>query len=303
VLVLLVLVSLRFSRRKPGLLAVAWLLFFMAPVLPSFASPHHLYLSAVGWAIATMLLLRSIGGPGSAGLPWSTSGSAGPPRPTSAKPARRPTQSNPTALAGSLRASRWRGGAMWASLFLLAAVFITLSIALRLPLNAAQKAEDQVVTEVASYAGQMHDGDTLYMANLPLIAHYVRLAVERKTGLHNLHVCGLTWAPRVLGLVDTKLDSEITWVDDHTIEVRLGGDRYFAGPLKHLVSEASGHAIPAQTPESAARCGFKAQVLEADADGVQALRFTFDRPLTDPHIHLFWGSPIRWAARLDPPAR
>jgi hypothetical protein len=25
--------------------------------------------------------------------------------------------------------------------------------------------------------------------------------------------------------------------------------------------------------------------------------------LSDPRVHLFWGSPVRWAARLDPAAR
>jgi hypothetical protein len=301
VLALLVVVSLRFSRRKPGLVGVAWLLFFMGPVLPSFASPHHLYLPAVGWAIATMLILRGIGGAaaeGSVGPPWPPSGDM--------ELAWRAKESEVcgTVKGGAAHyALRWRQGIMWASLFLLGGAFITLSITFRLPLDAAQRVEDQVATEVASYAGQMHDGDALYVANLPIIAHYVRLAVEYRTGLRDLHVCGLTWAPRVLGLVDTDLDSEITWVDDRTIEVRLGGDRYFGGPLGRLVSEASGHAVPAQTAQSAARSGFRAQVLEGDADGVQALRFTFERPLSDPHVHLFWGSPIRWAARLDPPGQ
>jgi hypothetical protein len=298
VLALLVLVSLRFSRRKPGWVAVAWLLCFMAPVLPSFASPHHLYLPAVGWATATMLILRGIGG-------RDVGGSVGPPWPAlnNREFAPRAEGSSVCSIAVGPAANpvgRWRRGAMWASLFLLGGAFITLSITLRLPLDAAQHVEDQVATEVASYAGQMHDGDTLYVANLPIIAHYVRLAVEYKTGLRNLHVCGLTWAPRVLGLVDTELESEITWVDRHTIEVRLGGDRYFGGALGRLVSEASGNVVPAQTQQSAAVSGFKVQVLEGDKEGVQALRFTFDRPLDDPHVHLFWGSPQRWAGRLDP---
>ena len=51
VVVLLVGVSVRFFRQKPGLLAPAWLIGFMGPVLPAFASPHHLYLPGVGWAI------------------------------------------------------------------------------------------------------------------------------------------------------------------------------------------------------------------------------------------------------------
>jgi len=266
VVALLAAVGWRFSQRKPGWLALAWLLGFMAPVLPAFASPHHLYLPAAGWAMVAMLLLRGIGGTG-------------------------------------LEPRRWRQAIMWAAVLLAGGVFVTLSIFLRLPLSAAQRVEDQVVTEVASQAGQMQDGDTLYMANMPIIAHYVGLAVEHRTGLRDLRVHALTWAPRVLGLVDTDLESEITWVDDHTVEVRLSGDRYFGGPVGRMVSEASGKTTPTQTDPSAAASGFKVQVLETDAGGVQALRFTFERSLRDPRVHLFWGSPIRWAARLEAPGR
>lgn len=260
---LLLLVTVRFWRRKPGALGPVWLLGFMTPVLPAFASPHHLYLPAAGWAVTVMLLLRGIGG-------------------------------------GAVSISRRRRGLMWACLLLLGAGFAAATVAFGVAIDTAQRVEDQVAREIAARAEGIRDGDTLYIANLPIIAHYVRLPVEQQTGRRNLHVCPLTWAPRVLGLVGTDIEAELTWIDPHTIEMRVAGGRYFAGPMGRLVAEASGARVPVPEPPAAARLGFTVEVLEEDEDGVAGLRFRFDRPLTDPRVHLFWGSPVRWACELRP---
>ena len=42
------------------------------------------------------------------------------------------------------------------------------------------------------------------------------------------------------------------------------------------------------------------EVLEEDHEGVSALRFTFDEPLSKRGVHLFWGSRVRWALELEP---
>jgi hypothetical protein len=264
VLILLLAVSVRFFRRRPGLLAPAWLLGFMAPVLPAFSSPHHLYLPGIGWAIIVMLLLRGIGG--------------------------HPATSRP------------RQALMWLCIISLGAGFSGATLAFGVAFDTAQRVEDQVATEIISVADQLQHGDTLYIANLPMIAHYTQLSVEHQTGLRNLKVRPLTWAPRVLGLVGTGIETEITWVDERTIIIRVVGDRYFSGPMGRLVAQASGNPTPQHSAEWAAQHGFTAEVIEADADGVAAIRFTFERPLTDPGIHLFWGSRVRWAMKLNPAA-
>ncbi len=271
-LTLLAGASLPYLRRRPGLLAPAWLLGFMAPVLPAFASPHHLYLPGVGWAITSMLVLRAIGG---------------------------------------ATARHWRRAVMWACILVLGAGFIGMTTAFTLTYDTAQAVEDCVATEIAAAADQLHDGDTIYIANLPIIAHYVRLVVEQKTGLRNLDVHVLTWAPRVLGLVqndvlgvieEEQVQDELTWVDDRTIELRVAGGAYFAGPMGRLVREAAG----ADLPELAARASdpstytIECIAPASGGDGVQALRFTFARSLRDPHVHLFWGSRVRWACRVVP---
>lgn len=263
VVVLLVAVYARYLRRRPGLLAPAWLLGFMAPVLPVFAAPHHLYLPGIGWAITAMLILRGIGG----------------------------------TAAGWFRLRRI---GMWICILLLGALFGVCTLAFGGVLDTAQQVEDKVATEVATARRGLRDGDTLYLVNLPLIAHYVRLDVERRSGLHDLTAHVLTWSPRVLGLVGTGISSEITWVDERTIEVRIAGDRYFGGPLGRMVAETLGPTETGRPSWPARGEGFLVEVLEEDDEGISALRFTFDEPVSQAGRHLFWGSRVRWALELEP---
>jgi hypothetical protein len=263
VVALLVLVYWRCGWRKPGLLGLAWLMGFMLPVLPVFASPHHLYLPGIGWAITAMLVLRSMLGP--------------------------------------VETARWpRRSAVWAGILGLGVGFGTLTFYFAQVMDVGQRVEDQVAAEVASTPGGLKDGDTIYVANLPIIAHYVGLAVEERTGLRNLHVRLLTWAPRVLGLVGSDVRSELTWLSNRSIEVRVAAGRYFDGPMGRLVSEASGRPVPTQTAGSLAKHGFRAEVLAHDSEGVSALRFTFATPLSGAGIHLFWGSRVLWAFETRP---
>jgi hypothetical protein len=264
VLGLLVAVYWRGWRRPSGLLGLTWLLGFMAPVLPVFASPHHLYLPGIGWAVTTMLILRAIRGQ----------------------------------AAGE---QRFRRAAMWVCTLLMGGGFGALTFYFGQVMDVGQQAEDRVATEIAATAG-LHDDDTLYVVNLPIVAHYARLAVEERTGLRGLRLHLLTWAPRVLGLVGSDVPSEITWLNEHAIEVRVTADRYFAGPMGRLVAGATGQALPTQTEESRRKHGFRAEVLESDSEGVTALRFTFDAPLTQPGLHLFWGSRVLWAFEVRPGA-
>lgn len=262
VVALLMVVTIRFRREPAGLLGPAWLLGFMAPTLPVFASPHHLYLPGVGWAIGVMLILRGIG---------RSSGTAG-------------------------RAVRWRRPAMWVSIVLLGTLFGAGTFYCGMAMETGQAVEDCLADEIAAAPSGLQDGDTLYIANLPLLGHYVRLAVEERTGRRNLHVVALMWAPRLLG---PATPTELTVIDDHTIEVRVAGDRYFAGPMRLLTAEARGDDVP-DAVDRLADLGLRARVIERDDRGVVALRFEFARPLSDPRLHLFWGSRTRWAYEVRP---
>lgn len=261
---LLAFAALRLSRRGSGKLAAAWLLFFIAPVLPAFSSPHHLYLPGVGWAIAVMLILRAIAFP------------------------------ERTQISERRRAARLVLGKFTA--VLLIALLGVMTFYFGLAIDTAQQVEDALTQELANAPSGLHDGDTIYIANFPLISHYAEWIVEEKTGLKDLRVVPLMWASRLLG---PATPTERKWVDPQTLDVRIAEDRYFAGTLGLLASGATGGPIP-DVVDRTAELGLKIEVLERDAVGIKALRFHFARPLTDPDVHLFWGSRLRYAYEVEP---
>jgi hypothetical protein len=261
---LLLLVCLRFWRRAPGVIGPAWLVGFAAPVLPVFASPHHLYMPGIGWALTLMVFFRGL--------------------------------ANPRPTVGRVHRYARRIGT-WTVLIVMLLLFARTSTWFGLALEAGHGVERCFVEELASSPKGLHDGDTLYVANLPLIGHYARLVLEEQTGRRNLRVIPLTWAPRLLG---PARPAELTWVDDRTIDMRVEDDRYFAGTLGRIAREVRGSAIPDEA-DFTDTYGFRVTVLERDRDGIAALRFRFARPLTDPDLHLFWGSRVCWAYEVTPP--
>lgn len=263
---LLILLGAIMSRRGTRWVGPLWLVGFTLPLLPVFASPHHLYLPGVGWAITAAALFSAIAGP----------------------------------AAGAATHARWpRRIITGAAALLLAGVFGAGSYYSGIALAAGQGVERALVEEIATTPGGLHDGDTLYVANMPMIAHYARLAVEERTGRRNLRVVPLTWAPRLLGLVGTDVQTELAWVDERTLEMRVDGDRYFGGPIGQLLREVTGRDLP-DAVDRRAVAGVRARVLARDADGVKALRFDFSQPLRNPGVHLFWGSRTRWACPVRP---
>jgi hypothetical protein len=263
VAVLTVLVA-RNRRRSAAAVGPACLFGFMVPVLPAFESPHHLYLPGVGWAILAALLFEEIGGAGAR---------------------------------IKNRIANWRRGAMWLSVTCTGLVFAVTTHFFGLAFDTAQAVEDQVAEEIASAPRPVNDGDTLYVANLPVIAHYVKLAVEERTGKRDLRVIALTWSPRLLGMATP---SELTLIDGRTIELRVAQDHYFSGPLRLLIREALGGPMPGAAQQPVQHKNFTVEWLDGDDKGVSALRFTFEHDLAQTGVHLFWGSQERWAYQVCP---
>ncbi len=263
VAIVLLWLVFRNRRRVAGLLAPAALLGFMAPVLPAFESPHHLYLPGIGWAIFGGLFFEELGGHARAGR----------------------------------AATRRRD-----PLVLLAAVCSLLIFGVTthfcgISFNTAQAVEDRVVEEIAAAPQPVADGDTLYIVNLPMIAHYTRLAVEERTGARDLKVIPLTWSPRLLGVATP---TELVFVNDRTIDVCVVEDAYFSGPMRLLIAEAAGGISPLDS-EGPLRCkAFTVEAVARNSEGISTLRFTFDRPIAQTGVHLFWGSRTRWAYQVLP---
>jgi hypothetical protein len=265
-IIMLILVTLvvRNRRRMAGILGPACLLGFMIPVLPAFESPHHLYLPGVGWAILATLLFEEIGG---------------------------------DFVACKTRVTNWRRSAAGLAIVLTGLVFGVTTYFFGLALDTAQAVEDRVTDEIATAPRPINDGDTLYIANLPVIAHYVKLAVEERTGKRDLRVVALTWSSRLLGMATP---SELTRIDERTIEARVADDRYFSGPLQLLIRQATGQPLSRTLQQPAQHQDFVVELLEGDEEGISALRFVFDQPLAQSGVHLFWGSQQRWAYQVPP---
>jgi len=256
--------SIRNWGRPAAALAPACLILGMLAVLPSFESPHHLYLPGVGWTIATMLLLRAI---------WRD---------------------------GRGLAAAWRRVAAWTLWGGAIALFGLMTYVSSLAIRVGQQVEDQVAAEIAATTPSIRDGDTLYILNLPTIAHYVKLILEHRLGVRDLRVVALTWSPRLLGMATP---AELQLVNDRTIDVTVFEDRYFAGPFAELARKATGYSTPILPGRPAATADFTATCMDGDQTGIRSMRFEFKRPLTDPGVHLFWGSQTRWACRVAPPAQ
>ena len=195
------------------------------------------------------------------------------------------------------RHRRARPALMWSGAAAMALVFGIATYFSGMALDTAQRVEDRLVDEVVSSPSPPTDGDTLYFLNLPLIGHYVKLAVEHETGLSGLRAVVLTWSPRVLGMATP---AEWTPLDDRTIEVRIAEDRYFSGPIATLVSQLSGRPRPIDPGETRHHNGVQVELIEADQQGIAALRFTFDQPPGTAGTRLYWGSTVRWANPIRP---
>ncbi|MBN2448201.1 MAG: hypothetical protein JXO22_15845 [Phycisphaerae bacterium] len=260
ILAMILLLAWQHRKRHSGLLGAAWLAMFMLPVLPAFESPHHLYLPGVGWAIIMAGLLEVLGG-----------------------------------RVGEAVRHRRRflpGLAITLCLVLFTLLDHTYTY---FALDTAQSVESRVADELATAPSGLHAGDTLYVANLPLIAHYAQLAVRRQTGIDNLRVVPLNWAPRLLGVATP---SELTIIDDRTVEIAISGDRYFSGPSGSLISESTGVPLPKKIAEPLQCKDFTVQLIEQDEAGITRLRYVFHEPLSRPGVHLFWGSRTRWACEV-----
>lgn len=263
-IVLLVALACWRSRRELAAgLAPAAVLGFMAPVLPAFESPHHLYLPGVGWAISMLLLIRAAQG--------AEAVRTAPPH-------------------------GWRPALVGVGGLFLLGLFATATYFFGMGLATAHRVEERVIAEVAAARPPIRSGETLYIANLPMIAHYVQLGVEEKLGVHDLRVVGLTWSPRLLGVTTA---SEFIRVDDRTYDIAIAGDRYFGGPEARLIHESSAGRLNLAKGATIRRDDFELRVLEADRDGIAGLRITFAKPLGDGY-RLFWGSQSRWACQVFP---
>lgn len=264
---------IRWRTRSPGWLGVAWVVLFLGPLLPAFASSHHLYLPTAGSTLISWLVIREFIRAGEKKKEGDTT--------------------------RSLRADLVHIG-----LALGGVVFAIMSLSLPgLAIDTAQRVEDTIAAEVIASPTGLSDGDTLYVANMPLVTHYLKLIVEERTGLKDLRVVPLTWSPRVLGLYGAEAQTELSWNNERSFDISISHDPYFSGVLGMLVDEALGTDSPLEPgkPKTFNDGEFTVEMIEGDEKGITRLRFTFDKPPIRPGSHLYWGSSRRWAYEVPAP--
>jgi hypothetical protein len=258
-------VTMWMFRRRPGLLfAFGWLFLMMLPLLPVFASPHHLYMPSVGFA----LILMSV-------LGWA----AGVFKPEGS-PARgsRPLVALVVVVLNGvgLTFGSWAMGWVY---------------------GASTGIEDLVLRDVRqSSPTPIRDHHHLFFINTPMLAYYVVPALEQETGLHDLHGHVLTFSPSPL-LMDQP--GRVQRLDDRTLRVSVEGEPYFAGIAgKALIQGMGMEQMPVEGDLYDAGL-YTVSVEKAEDGGVRSLLFRFARPLESPDYHFFLTSRQRFAYALD----
>lgn len=270
VMTALVLIWATYRFRSALLWPAVWIALLIAPVLPVFASSHHLYLPGAGAALLLAAGLAALGG---------LTGK------TEAVPRRRKI------VAGVVLAV-WGVGLplmTWGSGF---------------AYRAGTRTEDILVREVLRRSGPLREGDHLFFINMPLLAYYAVPAIEEQIGVRGLTGHALTFSPDMLKM---EQPGELEIVGDRQIRVRApAGQAYFEGvsgralldvlglspigkgELRGLVE---GQPIPAGL--------FTVTPTRLGHGGVEEFIFTFDRPIDSPEYHFFFGSPQFMAYPLE----
>ncbi|HSW47249.1 MAG TPA: hypothetical protein VLM89_16930 [Phycisphaerae bacterium] len=296
-----------YGQRKAILWPLAWMACFLAPVMPVFASSHHLYLPGVGAA-----LLMTAGLAALYGLPRIRRAM----QPSDSVRARAGAKSlsqnpcgtgfQPVGFQGSetgsetLSACATDGsipqptsrGRRWACAIAMVAfggTLILLTWAQAFSYNRGTMVEDMVIEDVAR-GRPLRDGDHLFFINMPMVAYYTVPALETKLGLKNLHGHALTFTPDLLGMPGP---GQLEVLDDRRFRVRCcEGHSYFEGITGHMLLDILKLRGQIKTDQPIEAGNFTVTPTDVDDnEGIRELLFEFQQPLDSTTFHFYFGSP------------
>jgi hypothetical protein len=253
---LLALVLADRNRRRVVLALVLGTILAQAPTFLCFSSPYNYYLATAGWAVLLALATQR----------WW-------------KGQHRRVLAVPALLALLYLVGQWSGN--W-----------LLSSAVGTEREVRQTV---LATQPRNYAPQSR----LFFLNLPFFAAEVgpglRLAADRP----DLHVYPLTFAPQLFAL---QTPVAVYQEDERTLQVWAIGAAWFSGAFGEQIElgwfggRRRNLVMGSYQPRPAAGpLPFDVEIVESTESGVSALRFVFDRPLTDPANHFFLGTGEGWA--------
>lgn len=253
-------------RAKGWWIWPGWILLSLLPVVPVFAGPHSAYMPAVGFAVAMVL-----------------------------GPALR-HEIQPVSI------GRWcKPVALW---FLIATT-IYMPI-YRTFWGSVQAAEQLTVAQMAAAPPPPATTD-VFLINLPLVNIYTRLHLAEELSKapargttavsHDFHCHVLTYATDVLR-VEPYEECRLEQVDPYTFRLSISGRGYFSGALGRFVIEAMHPAGRMHAGDVHRGPLFDAEVLKANADGVQELEFRFHKLLASPQYCFYLGTNHQPAVRV-----
>jgi hypothetical protein len=247
---------------------LVWIALLIAPVMPVFASSHHLYLPCLGMALLASAGLAALGGL------WRENN--------------KPLPKLQLVLCVLLLAAH-------------AAGLTTMTLLFGYTYRAGTAVEDMVVDDILRRGKPLKDGDHLFFINMPLLAYYAVPAIENQTGVRHLHGHVLSFCPWILRM---ESPSELEVLDPHRLRIRSPeNSRYFEGQSGQMLLEAMTLSkMPAPGDMVRAKnVNLAITTKESDAKGIRELEFQFDEPLDSPNYHFYFGSPQFMAYPLQFP--
>jgi len=244
---------------RPGRVVALWLLVAtvpLLPVLPVFASAHHLYLASAGIVLAAVTLLRAL---------WKR-------------------LATPHTRCGR----RWRA-VLTVAIIVNLAGFAGIAILTGIGLAGFHAGSQLPAEEVDHLAGPLRPGDRLFFINLPPIGFNCMPAIEEKRQVAPLTGYVLTFGSSLLRMNE---EAYLERTGPRSLRVWQEGEGYFSGLIGHAMMQAVGRERPFPVGTRFANEDFEVEVVRADTRGVQELLFTFRRPLDDPGYHFFFSSPV-----------
>jgi hypothetical protein len=222
-----------------------------SPTILAFSAPYNYYLATAGWAVLIVVW---------GGRWW-------------------PSRPRMVAMAGSALAM-WYLAGLWAGSWML---------------HSAATAEKIVRADImTTQPGLYPSGCRLFFLNMPFFAAEsapaLRVAVERS----DLEIYPLTFAPE---LFFPRSRVVIVQESRHTFSIHCGSRSLFGGAFGEDVElgwyggRLKDLNLGVNEPDPVAGAmPFRVQIIEMGPDGVRALRFIFEQPLSSPAYRFFLGS-------------
>jgi hypothetical protein len=280
----LVIIWSAYRFRRALIWPTVWISLLIGPMLPVFASSHHLYLPSVGMVLLVTAGLAALGGLNRTQNFRARSDredNAGNAQAVVATPSPRIPKPQ-LVLCGVVLLAH----ALGLSVFTWSQGFAY---------RAGTMTEDILIREVLQHGRPLHDGDDLYFINMSMLAYYAIPAIEAETGRQNLHGHVLTFSPWLLRM---ETPGQLDVLSPNHLRVRAPADApYFEGVGgKSLLTVMKFDDLPhAGKPIRAEQFGYTVTPTVVDALGIRELDFTFDRSIDAPNQHVFFGSPQFWA--------